>query len=349
MVTLKEVAEICNVSATTVSNVINGKAKTSEETKNRILQVIRETGYKPNYMAKGLRGKKTRTVAIIAEDIEQFTSPTIIESIMGSCEKEGYRAIVHNLRLYDRWSDTWYGKEEEYHSVLDPVVKDVLSEQVDGVIYLAGHSRIITSFNEDFQLPVVMCYAYSNSANVPSVVIDDEKSSYEMTSYLIGLGHERIGFVGGRMENIHTAKRLMGYQRALFENGLLYDPELVYYGDWTRESGYEGAKKIIPQEVTAIFGISDKMTGGIYDYLEEKGIAIGRDISVVGFDNEIIAEYFRPQLTTTALPLKDIGRIAAELLLTRLEGSNGEEPAERDPVVVKVPCKLIKRKSVVKK
>ncbi|WP_242830336.1 LacI family DNA-binding transcriptional regulator [Butyrivibrio sp. AE3009] len=349
MVTLKEVADICNVSPTTVSNVINGKAKTSEETKNRILQVIKETGYKPNYMAKGLRNKKTRTIAIIAEDIEQFTSPAIIESIMARCEEDGYRAIVHNLRLYDRWKDTWYGQEEEYHSVLDPVVQDVLSEQVDGVIYLAGHSRIIGSFNDDFQLPVVMCYAYSNSARVPSVVIDDEKSAYEMTTYLIGLGHRRIGFVGGRMENIHTAKRLMGYQRALFENGLLYDPELVYYGDWTRESGYEGARAIVPRDVTAIFGISDKMTGGIYDYLEEQGIVIGRDISVAGFDNEIISEFFRPQLTTTALPLTEIGRISAELMLKKLEGSHGDEEPSKDPVVIKVPCKLVKRKSVIKK
>ncbi|MBQ6765623.1 MAG: LacI family DNA-binding transcriptional regulator, partial [Paludibacteraceae bacterium] len=109
MVTLKEVAERCNVSATTVSNVINGKAKTSEETKNRIMQVIKETGYKPNTIAQGLRVKKTRTIAVIAEDIAQFTSPPMIESIMETCEKKGYRVVVHNLRLYDRWSDTWYG------------------------------------------------------------------------------------------------------------------------------------------------------------------------------------------------------------------------------------------------
>ena len=99
MATLKEIAEICNVSATTVSNVINGKAKTSEETKNKILKVIKETGYKPNVMAQGLRIKRTKTIAIIAEDIAQFTSPAIIESIMETCEKHGYRVVVHNLRL----------------------------------------------------------------------------------------------------------------------------------------------------------------------------------------------------------------------------------------------------------
>ena len=347
MVTLKEVAERCGVSATTVSNVINGKAKTSEETKKRILKVIKETGYKPNVMAKGLRVKKSRTIAIIAEDIAQFSSPPIIESIMAHCEEQDYRVIVHNLRLYDRWKDTWYGQEEEYHSVLDPVVGDVLAEQVDGVIYLAGHARIIKAFKDDFTLPAVMCYAYSNLPEIPSVVIDDEKSAYEMVQYMVRMGHKRIGFIGGRRENIHTAQRLGGYQRALFENGILFDPNLVFYGDWSRESGYEGAKALIPQGVTALFGISDKMAGGIYDYLEENGITVGKDLSVAGFDNESISAYFRPQLTTTELPLSEIGKIAAELLLDKLENENDiEAPVPKEPEVTKVPCTMVIRKSV---
>ena len=111
MVTLKEIAYLCGVSPTTVSNVINGKAKTSEETRQKILQVIDETGFKPNIMAKGLRIKSSRTIAIIAEDLAQFTSPPIIESIMEACEQKDYRVIVHNLRLYDRWQDTWYNKK----------------------------------------------------------------------------------------------------------------------------------------------------------------------------------------------------------------------------------------------
>ena len=101
MVTLKEIAEACGVSPTTVSNVINGKAKTSEETKQRIMQVIDETGYKPNVIAQGLRSKRSKTIAIIAEDLAQFSSPAIIESIMETCEHQDYRVIVHNLRLYD--------------------------------------------------------------------------------------------------------------------------------------------------------------------------------------------------------------------------------------------------------
>ena len=346
MVTLKEIAEICNVSATTVSNVINVKAKTSEATKKRIMDVVRETGYNPNYMAKGLRVKRTRTIAIIAEDLAQFTSPPIIENIMAYCEERQYRATVYNLRLYDRWSDTWYNNEDEYKSVFEPVLRDVLSAQVDGIIYLAGHCRVIKSFGDDFSIPVVMCYALSDSSKIPSVVIDDENSAWEMVTHLIKAGHKRIGFVGGRVENTHTIERLKGYQRALYENGILFDPSLVYYGRWDRESGAEGAAKLLTQGVTAIFAISDRMAGGVYDYLYEEGIAVKEKIAVAGFDNEAISQFFRPALTTTELPLAEIGKKAAELILNSLEKKDGEKIRYSEPYVIKLPCTLQDRQSV---
>lgn len=368
MVTLKEIAERCEVSPTTVSNVINGKAKTSEETRRKILQVIDETGYKPNVIAKGLRLKSSKTIAIIAEDLAQFTSPPIIESIMETCEKKGYRVVVHNLRLYDRWQDKWYNRHSDYNSVINPVINDILSTQTDGVIYVAGHARIIKTFNDDFELPLVMCYAYSESPDIPSVVIDDEKSAYDMVSFLIKNGHRRIGFVGGRIDNLHTTKRLMGYQKAMFENGILFDPNLVYYGDWSRSAGYEGTKTLIKQDVTALFGLSDRMTGGIYDYLCENGIIIGKDISVASFDNENISDYFRPRLTTMELPLREIGRKTSEILLNKLENMNSEdaevssdnvlEPAKEktsditelheNVEVIKVSCRMIVRDSIAR-
>ena len=148
------------------------------------------------------------------------------------------------------------------------------------------------------------------------------------------------------MENIHTGQRLMGYQRAMFENGLLFDPNLIYYGDWTRESGYKGAKELLKQNITALFSLSDRMTGGVYDYLYEKGLSIGKDISVASFDNESISSFFRPQLTTMELPLREIGRISAEQLLNKINHTedNVDDKVETD--VIKVPCELILRDSV---
>ena len=122
MITLKEIAKECGVSTATVSNILNGKNKVSQETRERVLEVVKERGYKLNYVAQGLRRQKTQTIGVIAEDIAQFTTPEIIEGIMEVCEERGYRTIVQNLRLYSRWQDLWFDNERMYYSVMDPAV-----------------------------------------------------------------------------------------------------------------------------------------------------------------------------------------------------------------------------------
>lgn len=345
MVTLKEIAQACNVSVTTVSNILNGKAKAGEETKQRVLQMVKEMGYQPNYIAQGLRNSKTHTIGIIAEDIAQFTTPGMIESIMAYFEKKGYRAIVQNLRLYGRWEDRWYHNEEAYHSVFDPALHELMSVKVDGILYIAGHARIIKSFPEDFQIPSVMAYAYTESEKIPSIAIDDTASAYELVKHLLDMGHRKIGVIGGYPDNIHTQKRLLGYQKALFDAQILFEPELVRYGNFERSTGYKECEALIDAGVTAIFCMTDRMAGGAYDRIEEKGLKVGKDISVVGFDDQDIAAYFRPALTTTKLPLQEIGFQAAKLLIDRIEAGE-EEPVESEITEILIPCTIQKRKSV---
>lgn len=348
MVTLKEIAEECNVSITTVSNILNGKARAGEETKRRVLEVVKEMGYQPNYIAQGLRNSKTRTIGIIAEDIAQFTTPGIIEGIMEYCEDKGYRTVVQNLRLYARWEDKWYNNDDAYHSILDPVLQEFLSVKVDGIIYIAGHARIVQAFPSNFSVPAVMAYAYSDSPDIPSVGIDDEKSAYELVKYLLDMGHRRIGIIGGLSGNIHTQKRLLGYQKALFDAKVLYEPALVRYGDFERETGYREAKVLIDAGVSAIFCMTDRAAGGVYDYLEEVGMGVGKDISVVGFDNQDIAAYFRPGLTTTRLPLSEVGYTSAETLLSMIAETEEEKEKRPQNVEILIPCEFQLRKSVGK-
>lgn len=346
MVTLKEIARECNVSATTVSNILNGKARASEETKRLVLQKVKEKGYRPNYIAQGLRTQKTRMIGIVAEDIAQFTTPAIIEGIMARSEEKGYRTTVYNLRMYSRWQDTWYDKEQQFHSIVDPVIQELLSIKVDGVIYVAGHARIVECFPDDFAIPAVMTYAYSDSVRVPSIVIRDEESSYEMVKYLASMGHERIGVLGGRVNNIHTQKRLLGYQNALYDSHILFNPRLVRYGNWERDSGYREAEYLVKEGATAIYCMADRMAGGVYDYLEEHGLKAGEDISVAGFDNQDIAEYFRPSLTTMDLPLGKIGQRAAEILFDEMDAGKPEAKENGEKMEIEVPCELVVRNSV---
>ncbi len=343
MANIKEIAERCGVSVATVSNVLNGKAKASDETKERILSVVRETGYQPNVMAQGLRTRRTHTIGIIAEDMDLFSTPRIIEGIMAHCEEKNYRFIHENLRLYSRWGNTWFYKEREYQSVLKPAVREMLSIKVDGIIYVAGHARVIDCFPEDLSIPAVLTYAYSREDRYPYVVIADEDGGYEMTKYLLSMGHRKIGMIGGTSDNLHTIKRINGYQRALYEARVLYNPDLVEYGDWERRSGYELAGKLIAAGVTAVFCLNDKMAGGVYDYLEEHQIRPGEDISVAGYDNQAITEYFRPSLTTMEIPLKEIGVTAARILTGTLDGQQGEE---KETGEIQKQCSLIVRNSV---
>ncbi len=348
MVTLKEIAKECNVSATTVSNILNGKPKVGEETRKRVLEVVEKRGYKPNYIAQGLRNQKTRMIGIIVEDITQFSTPGIVEGIMVYCEEKGYRTMVQNLRLYARWHDSWYDNDRAYRSVLDPAMQELKSIKVDGVIYVAGHARVIPCFLEGLSIPSVMAYAYSGSPNMPSVVIDDEQGSYEMVKYLISMGHRKIGVIGGRADNIHTQKRLLGYQKALFEEQILFNPHWVAYGDWERQSGYHMTKSLINAGVTAIFCLADRMAGGVYDYLDEVGMKVGKDISVSGFDNQDIAEYFKPALTTMDLPLEEIGHTAARLLIDRIGEEENESQTIKNVIEKNMPCSLVVRDSVIK-
>ena len=347
MVTLKEIAEKCNVSVTTVSNILNGKAKAGEETKQRILQVAIDMGYQPNYIAQGLRNSKTRTIGIIAEDLAQFTTPAIIENIMEYCERKGYRTIVQNLRMYARWNDRWYDNSKEYYSILEPALQTLLSFKVDGIIYVAGHARIVHAFPDDFKIPAVMTYAFSDSEKIPSVGVDDEKSAYELVKHLLDMGHRKIGVIGGLESNIHTQKRLAGYQRALSEEDVEFNPDFVRYADFERETGYKEGKVLVDAGVSAIFCMTDRVAGGVYDYLEEKGLVVGKDVSVVGFDDQDIASYFRPALTTTKLPIYGVGYCSAEKLIKMLE--NPEETASKgEKEELLIPCDIQYRQSVGK-
>ncbi len=340
MITLKEIAKECGVSTATVSNVLNDKKNVSDEIRKKVLDVVKERGYKLNYVAQGLRKQKTQTIGVIAEDIAQFTTPAIIEGIMELCEENGYRTIVQNLRLYSRWHDEWFDNDKMYYSVMDPAVQEMASIRVDGIIYVAGHARNIHRFPKDYDIPSVLAYAYSQEEDVPSVVIDDEDAAKTAVEYLIKKGHKKIGVMAGEAENIHTKLRILGYQRALFEAGILYNPELVVYAGWGQELSYNSAKELLDKDITAVFCMSDRNAGGVYQYLFEHGMQAGRDISVMGFDNENISDYMTPRLSTMKIELGAIGKKAVELLFDKM--------AEK-PVVsqVKVPCTLIERNSVI--
>lgn len=343
MVTLKDIAEQCQVSITTVSNILNGKSNVSNKTKDRVLQVIKETGYKPNYMARGLRAAKTNTLGIIIDDLTEFSTPQIIDGIMAYCEEKNYKAILENLRFYSKWGTKWY-HNQGYKVSVQQAIEEFSSIKVDGIIYVAGHARNISCIPENLDVPLILAYAFTDNKKISTVEFDDEKAACDITNHLIKNGHKRIAVIAGTKDNIHTGRRLEGFKKAMKENGLSVSDSDIKFGNWYTESGYENAKALLENsDYTAVFCFNDLMAAGVYDYLYEKNLTPGKDISVAGYDNRTMSQYIKPSLTTVEIPLYDIGRKSAELLLNQI---NSPEDFEVEHHFVQ--CGIIERKSVGK-
>ena len=343
MITVKEIARRCDVSPSTVSNILNGRANVGEQTRQRVMDCVKETGYQPNYFAQSIRNQSSSMISIITEDLNAFGTNAIVQSTMEYCEDHNYRTVLMNLRLYQKWSNTWYNDIEKVKASLNPVIQEALAIRVNGIIYIAGHCKEISYFPFDFPIPIIVSYGLSQGNLHPSIVVADEEGGYDITKYLITKGHKKIGLLAGVSDNLHTKDRLLGYQKALFEGGILYDPSLVCYGDWYRKSGYNGTKTLLDGGVTAIFCMNDTMAAGVYDYFYEVGIRIGNEISVAGFDNMEKSDYMHPRLTTIEIQLSEIGRKSAEVLIDNMENTDN---LSNDFKSIMIPCKVIERESV---
>ncbi|MCF0241276.1 MAG: LacI family DNA-binding transcriptional regulator [Treponema sp.] len=343
MITLKELSVKCGVSIATISNVINGKSNVSEKTKEIVNAAIKETGYQPNFMASSLRSQKTKTIGLLIEEMNLFSSPKLVEGIMSYLESQNYRCIIENLRLFSKGIYDSKGitdASDEFNQTVYNAVRQMQAIKVDGIIYVAGYTRKMKKFPEDMNVPCVTAYAISPNREYPSVLIGDEKAAFEITEFMISKGWKKIGMIRAVPDSTHSIKRYAGYCRALEKYGIKIDESIVEDGKWDRESGYISAKKLIKKGVDSVFCANDLIACGVCDYLREIGIIPGKDIGVAGFDNQELSEYTYPKLTTVQIPLVEIGMKSAELIIKKING----EKLENDEY--EVDCSLIKRETV---
>ncbi len=341
MATIKEIAKLCNVSVATVSNILNNKPGASKETRKLVMEKVRELNYSPNTVARSLKMQNTRSIGVIVEDMTIFSIPDIVDGLTEHFEEANYQILLINLRLFKKYVDTYYFKDNYFDLVKDEIWK-LIAKQVEGIIYVTAHERVLSCIPEDLPVPAVMAYGYTGSEKIPSVVVDDEDGAYQMIRYLVEQGHRKIGVVTGKRSSPHMQERLLGYQKALYEGNVLYNPELVCYGDWNRISGYRATDRLLEKGVTAVFCMNDLMAGGVYDRLEELHLTPGKDLSVVGYDNRELSAYYNPPLTTVTLPLHDIGYEAGGIMLKMLKNQLEDVPDQ----IHRVKCSPVIRKSV---
>jgi len=310
-ITIYSISQKLGLSPSTVSRALRGSPLVREETRKRVLRVAKELGYATNSFARSLRTKKSHIIAIITEDITNPFTSLIIKGIEEVTAKNNYHIIYGN-------GDGNLNKEKRYLNAL-------IQRQIEGLIYISTVSREIKDFYLNTSIPVIFSYSYSLTPDIPSIIPDDLYGGYIATEYLIKLGHKRIAFIFGPAGYKATTDRLAGSKKAFEDYNLDWDHRLVRHcKEWDSASGYKEALDLLSKDIipTAIFAGNDLIAVGVMDALREKGLNVPKDISVVGYDDREVCGYVRPKLTTVRLPLVEIGKKSAEILINHINGKN---------------------------
>ncbi|MDE2427191.1 MAG: LacI family DNA-binding transcriptional regulator [Burkholderiales bacterium] len=307
-VTLLDVAREAGVSPSTVSRILNGTAKVSPDKRKAVETAIATMKFEPNQLAQGLKSGRSMTIGIVVQDI---ASPFFDETLHGvddGLKDTGYASVIV--------SGHWNAAEEAAR------IKLLLARKVDGIILLSGRIEDKTVLEFSKHRPIVATGRALHSATAIGFKLDNEYGAFLATRHLIELGHRRIAFVSGPVNNSDAMERLAGYRRALQESGIEYEEELVAEGNFHEASGLMAIHHLIEtqRQFTAVFAANDLTAYGVRLGLYRKGIRVPEDISLIGFDDLPSSTYTTPPLTTIHQPLYDMGLLATRTLLALISG-----------------------------
>jgi LacI family transcriptional regulator len=334
MSTIRDVAERAGVSTMTVSRVINRSGYISQETRERVELAIAELGYVPNTLARSLRFKQTKTLALVLTDITNPFFTTIARGVEDVASENGFSVIFCN-------TDESPAEEAEQLTVL-------VQKQTDGVLLVPAHSAAEPlAFLRKQKMPVVVLDRRVPGGGVDVVRGDSERGAYDLVRLLLGLGHRRIAVLSGPEEVSTAADRVAGYRRALEETGIAEKSALIQHGPLTQAGGYAMTQRVLQLEPspTALFAANNFIAIGAYRALRDAGLRVPEDMALVAFDDLPPAMVMDPFLTVAAQPAYEMGRKATELLLSRLAGNRlaGNGPEGYQEIIL--PTELIVRRS----
>lgn len=308
MSTMKDIANRAGVSTATVSYVINGTRFVSPELRNRVMSAVIELDYRPNAVAQSLRQKRTRTIGLVVPD---NSNPFFAEVAKG-VEDAGYEAGV-SVMLCN--SDGKIDRELRY-------LKLLRDKQVEGVVLIATTPEVDHLAGiVDRRIPAVVFYREVPQFDVDTLLVDNFGGGYLATRHLIELGHVCIACVAPASVDSPSSLRVTGFRRAMEDAGLRIDEDLIFHGDNRFAGGHDGAEHLLVtgKPFTAIFAGNDVMALGALRTLQQRGISVPGDVSVVGFDGIALGDFVTPSLTTVLQPRYEAGRTAFRLLLERIE------------------------------
>lgn len=303
-VTLKDVAERAGVSLATASKVMNGRADVRQSTRETVAQAARDLGYEPKR-----RETDGRRSALIHFDT--LTSPYSLQVLEGA-EQAAHRAGVDLLVI---------SGDQTPAGLTRAWMADAAARGVEGVILVttpigAQHAR----WSRDLRLPLIAIDPVSIDPDVNGIVTisaTNWEGGSSAVQHLLDLGHRRIGVLAGPKDSVPARQRLQGYHSALGAAGVVWEKDLIAHGNFSYEDGQRGADRLLqlPEPPTAIFAVADTLAVGALRAARRLGVDVPEDLSVVSFDDTMIAQWTHPQLTAVRQPLFSMGQVAIERLL----------------------------------
>lgn len=331
MATIKDVAKHAGVSTTTVSHVINKTRFVAEPTAERVWQTINQLNYSPSAVARSLKVKQTHTLGLLSTSVEAPYWAEIIEAIEKKCYQHGYTLILANVH-----NDI--EKQRAYLSML-------AQKRVDGLLVMcAEYPNALLKMLEGYRtIPMVVLDWAKSQGDFTDTILDNAfQGGYLAGNYLVKRGHRDIGCIPGQIARNTGGGRLEGFKQALRDAKIAVNTQWFVQGDFESESGYQAMKTILAQPTlpTAVFCGGDAMAMGAMCAIDEHGLKVPDNISIIGYDNLRNARYFTPALTTVHQPKTELGERALEMLLDRIVNKRG------NPQTIEIHPNLVERRSV---
>ena len=331
--TIKDVAKKAGVSISTVSRVINDSKPVTNEVKQRVLDVIKETGYVPNPLARSLVTKKSQLLGVIVPEVTDTFSAEVLNGIEEISKMYNYDILLAN---------TYSERELEIKNI-----NLLRAKQVEGIVMICWDiDQEIVNLLENSGIPAVYISKTTRDFDIYNVSTQNAPATKDMTQFLIDKGHKKISLL---RTNYHISNladsRLQGYKEALSENGIEYDENLVKSCGTTYNDGYSTTKDLLAEgkKPDAIFVTSDEAAIGCINACFDLGYKVPEDISVAGFNDVKFAKMYRPKLTTVYQPLFDMGAVAIRMVIKMIKGQKiGEKKVE-------LPYRIVDRESVLDK
>jgi len=312
---IRDVARLAGVSYQTVSRVLNESPSIKDSTKQRVLDVISEIGYRPNQAARALVTSKSRTIGVLSQQTAFYGPTTSITAIEQAAKEAGYRLSITNISSGD-------------YSAIKTGVDYLLSQSIEALVVIAPQVRVFEVLSE-LSITVPFVTLQTTDLGVHSMSVDQTAGARLATRHLIDLGHTEIMHISGPQDWIEAEARMQGFLEEIAQAELRTRAPIL--GDWSAHFGYYAGLELLRyRDFTAVFASNDQMALGFMHACREVGLSIPGDISVVGFDDIPEAAHFFPPLTTVRQNFPEIGRRAISLLLAELRG---ETPVEHGQIL----------------